>query len=581
MFAGGVALTTATTACAYWAASGTNESSNDSLHSSTIPRPTRPLDQHTYPRTTSHAQHLNLSSFASSFTPDFRPETTTSMRQQLRDAAATTATIESPVSPTDPVPYVFAPTAATLLLMSTTLLKPAVTKVPKTPAPLAPLLMTLAATGAALHAAPTAVSQTEAAAATPNQFCPAYGCLMTPSDILYSPVQQALQKIRNKSKTSLKTRPTTQRVLHQLRSTGDEGKATLTMTGFKGGDPNDQINQDRAFVISPFLNVEGNESNKGMTSTPPSPPNDLNARRLLGVFDGHATWGEHVSEYCMMELPRLLARKLTERLTDDLTEAQQEQIVVATLHESFLELDRTAPHGESGGCTASVMLQWGKKLYFANTGDSPTFLCVYHASTKTTHVVYRTQDHKPCHPSERARVEAMGGKVWIPRGGGSARVLFTDPVTGDQTGIAMSRSIGDHDVGKYGVIADPTIDVIDLEELIQEHTNKAKKASGGGIMSMFSFGRKVEASGDDASDDVHVFAVSASDGMMDILNPHGIARFLAPSLCQENGEHLLTACEKLVSAAADGWHRASPDGRYRDDIAVSVCKLRTPPPTNR
>jgi serine/threonine protein phosphatase PrpC len=347
------------------------------------------------------------------------------------------------------------------------------------------------------------------------------------------------------------------------------------MTGFKGGDPNDQINQDRAFVISPFLMNEAGSTDNASPMRTGSTSHDLHARRLLGVFDGHATWGEQVSEYCMTELPKLLARKLTQRLTDDLTEPQQEQIVVATLHESFLELDRTAPHGESGGCTASVMLQWGKKLYFANTGDSPTFLCVYHASSETTQVVYRTQDHKPCHPTERARVEAMGGKVWIPQGGGAARVLFTDPVTGDQTGIAVSRSIGDHDVGKYGVIADPTIDVIDLEDLIQEHTAKAKKASSG-IMGMFSYGQKVE----DSVDDVHIFAVSASDGMMDILYPQGIARFLASSLCQESGEHLLTACEKLVSAAADGWHRASPDGRYRDDIAVSVCKLRTPSSTN-
>jgi hypothetical protein len=33
---------------------------------------------------------------------------------------------------------------------------------------------------------------------------------------------------------------------------GPYGEATLTMTGFKG-DPNDQINQDRAFAISHLL----------------------------------------------------------------------------------------------------------------------------------------------------------------------------------------------------------------------------------------------------------------------------------------------------------------------------------------
>jgi hypothetical protein len=159
-------------------------------------------------------------------------------------------------------------------------------------------------------------------------------------------------------------------------------------------------------------------------------------------------------------------------------------------------------------------------------------------------------------------------------GGGSSRVLFTDPVTGDQTGIAMSRSIGDRDVGKYGVIPDPTIDVIDLEELIQE---RMRKVASSGVMSMFAFNRPSETS----VDDVHIFAVSASDGMMDILNPKGIARFLVPSLCQDSGEHLLTACEKLISTAADGWQRASFDSRYRDDIAISVCKIRTPPSAER
>jgi hypothetical protein len=78
-------------------------------------------------------------------------------------------------------------------------------------------------------------------------------------------------------------------------------------------------------------------------------------------------------------------------------------------------------------------------------------------------------------------------------------------------------------------------------------------------------------------DDVHIFVVSASDGMMDILNAKGIARFLVPSLCEDSGMHLLTACEKLISTAAEGWRRASEDGSYRDDIAISVSKIRTPP----
>lgn len=64
---------------------------------------------------------------------------------------------------------------------------------------------------------------------------------------------------------------------------------------------------------------------------------------------------------------------------------------------------------------------------------------------------------------------------------------------------------------------------------------------------------------------------------MDMLNLKGIARFLPPSFCQDSGELLLTACEELVSTAAARWRRASFDSRHRDDIAISVCIIRTPP----
>ncbi|KAI2497563.1 serine/threonine phosphatase [Fragilaria crotonensis] len=512
--------------------------------------------QHGSANATNYARHLPLSPEASRFTPEI-------CYKVKREWTQNSLSHENSI---DPVLNIVVPTINMMLLSS--FLIPSVTKMPRLPLPYSaplPLFLALAAGTTAAFQSQIPIASSEAAAAQ-KKFCPTYGCPLTPQDMLYTPVQQALQKLRNKSKQKLKSEATTQQVLQELQSTGDENKATLTLTGFKGGALEDQINQDRSFVISSFLGEE-----KGAAS---GATDDLQARRLMGVFDGHATDGELVSEYCLSELPKMLASKLSERLTDDLTEAQQGEVVVTALHETFVELDRTAPHGESGGCTASVMLQLGKKLYFANTGDSPTFLCVHHSSSRTTDVVYITREDKPSLPDERARVEAMGGKVWVPIGGGSSRVLFTDPVTGDQTGIAMSRSIGDRDVGKYGVIPDPTIDVIDLEELIQE---RMRKAASGSVMNMFSFNRPSES----PVDDVHIFAVSASDGMMDILNPKGIARFLVPSLCQDSGEHLLTACEKLISTAADGWQRASFDSRYRDDIAISVCKIRTPPCAER
>jgi serine/threonine protein phosphatase PrpC len=444
---------------------------------------------------------------------------------------------------------------------------------------LTPMLFAFAASGAygALH--PQIRTQmegvtTSASVTTSSQkFVPISACPLTPLDMVLQSVQSALESIRNIPKPSLKSRPTTRTVLQTLESSGDETKATLTLTGYKGGTPEEQINQDRAFVIAPFMtdNVKSSlEQTKSINTQ-----DDIYARRLMGVFDGHATSGEKVSEYCVTELPKRLAQKLSERMTLEKQDPQQQDaIVIQALHETFLELDQQAPDADHGGCTASIMLQLGKKLYFANAGDSRTFLCVHQPQSKLTEVVYITREDKPSLPEERRRVQRMGGKVWNPIGGGEpSRVLFLDPLTGDETGIAVSRSIGDRDVGKYGVIPDPTIHVIDLEELIQQRVTKQQNSST--WMSMIS----KSPTKPNPVDDVHIFAVSASDGMMDILNPTGVARYLVPSLCHTQGEHLLTACETLIKTASDGWTHASPDGKYRDDIAISVMKLRTPVPS--
>ena len=44
------------------------------------------------------------------------------------------------------------------------------------------------------------------------------------------------------------------------------------------------------------------------------------------------------------------------------------------------------------------------------------------------------------------------------------RVMYTDPNTGFQMGLAMSRSIGDWDM--VGVIAEPIVDVLDLRNIV-------------------------------------------------------------------------------------------------------------------
>lgn len=388
-----------------------------------------------------------------------------------------------------------------------------------------------------------------------------YGCPLLPQDIFFDkPIHQALGQIRE-SKSAVEY----EKAMDLLSKSGDQDKATLTLIGYKGGSLESQVNQDRAFVIDPYM------------STATFAGNDLETNRLLGVFDGHAHLGEAVSEYSVKELPKLLAAKLSEELKVSNDEDEIIDTTKRILNETFVEIDKTAPAELSGGCTASVILQLGTKLFVANAGDSQSFVVAHRKSTGTTTIVYKSREDKPDLPDERARVETMGGSVSMPgRPGATARVVYTDKRTGHQVGLAMSRSIGDWEAGKVGVTAEPVVDVLDLPTII-----KAQK------LQMESSCFVVDEHGDmqledscstrETEDDVYIFAVSATDGLLDFIEPEIIANGLASSLANREGSlHLLSACESLISVAAQAWHQ-SKHGRYRDDIAIAVTTIRKPP----
>lgn len=428
---------------------------------------------------------------------------------------------------------------------------------------------------------PASVTHNEAAAAATNGGsrrgdCPFYGCPLAPQDVHYNTdrVKGALEALRQTSRSQ-----GDKESQQLLATTGNTHSVTLTLIGYKGGPLQDQVNQDRALVVNPFYVGEGGGASDSV---------------LLGVFDGHAPKGEDVSEFAKSELPVLLSKKLSRAAV------AEEEEVKKVLVETFVELDTKAPAEESGGCTATVVLKLDDKVYIANAGDSRSFLVAYRERTGETSVLYMSREDKPSLPDERARVEAMGGQVYIPIRG-TSRVVYHDPRTGAPSGLAMSRSIGDWAAGKLGVIPDPIVDVIDMSELIDallvnttaEHSFR-NRVSTSSKASVTSAEATVDASGavmatkadeassyaEDDGDDVYIFAVCATDGMMDYLEAIDIATVLSKSLFDEKGAHPITAVEHLVFSAANAWQQDKL-GRYRDDISIAVSTLRTPPSAQR
>lgn len=329
--------------------------------------------------------------------------------------------------------------------------------------------------------------------------------------------------------------------------------AIITRRGYKGGDPNDQKNQDRIGIISPFLEMD---FLKQISAYGTELKNNYDNNFLIGIWDGHGDYGEIVAEYSQQNFPIILSSAILSELDDHLKKSKNQPIdidqhVKQALKNSFLKVDSLVPLRESSGCTSSIALCIGSKVYFANAGDSQTFLASFvpmigiGSSRKETvvEIHFITRQDKPDLPGERERIESLGGYVLIPFfPNQSSRVMVFEnegSVNASVTALAMSRSFGDGEAEKIGVIADPVLSIIDMEQL-DDPLHKHQ------------------------TDKVFVI-VAASDGMLDVLSPTEIVGTLAEAY--EKGESYEVVSGRLVLTASKKW--LEKGFSYRDDISIA------------
>jgi serine/threonine protein phosphatase PrpC len=362
--------------------------------------------------------------------------------------------------------------------------------------------------------------------------------------------------------------------LNQLKSMGvwnDDG-VTLTFIGYKGRKKEDQINQDRSFVLSPY-HILGTHD-KGRR-------NQNNVRsQMMGVLDGHGTKGEIVSEYGVHEIYKRLSKLLQKRLVPEPEEEEENETNATTrtvedtnefirdsLSQVFLAINATLPINGQGGCTASIAFRYANHIHFANVGDSRVFLVAYHPPTQSLKIVYETMEHKPHLQSEKERILSMGGNVHEPTQDEMDRGESSRLVT-PYYSIAMSRSLGDWECSPYGKISLPDVDSVSLDWAVEEGER--------------DFCGKVHEKCPDR-ESIRVFAVAATDGLMDFVNPTDLSATVARSLypAKETEEerrstscqiHCTTACEQLIIEATEGWYK-SMGYNYRDDITVAAMKI--------
>lgn len=106
-----------------------------------------------------------------------------------------------------------------------------------------------------------------------------------------------------------------------------------------------------------------------------------------------------------------------------------------------------APLSQPSGSTATVcVIRNGAELAVAHVGDSRALLC------RKASALQLTEDHEPESAKERERIEQCGGRImWSSVGRPRVNGI-----------LEMTRSIGDIDLKKCGVTAEPDVHTLEV-----------------------------------------------------------------------------------------------------------------------
>ena len=354
----------------------------------------------------------------------------------------------------------------------------------------------------------------------------------------------------------------------------------VTRQGYKFNPEDGQRtpNQDRVVVVQ--KHVGGDEEKKKDVA---------NRYWWLGLFDGHGQYGQEVSQYCATMFVHYLLHNFWTDEHNEHTALPTHQIQ-AIIHHYFHDINTQMPSsiGTGSGTTGISILRNGQYLYITNVGDSVAFLVRYdptppHRSSDTTpksasnsiQILYRTSPHKPDQPQERQRIEEAGGRVQVCHHPGcSARLIIPvlatttdgdDDFGGGEIGLAMSRSLGDHDGVPVGLSAEPDTTILDLTHYSSntDSSHPSKKSE--------------------------YFVVAVTDGLVDYgrLSEEEVAVALAHAFTSNKdkttqplrkkhstGQSSEKAALQLILEASKRWKNDQNGGGYRDDISLVAHKLR-------
>ena len=286
--------------------------------------------------------------------------------------------------------------------------------------------------------------------------------------------------------------------------------------------------------------------------------NELN---IFGVFDGHGKNGHLISTLVSKFLTEYLTKKENYSMknnddsdSDSDSSISSKEIIINNellsnlfSKEDFIrkiisELDLKANECnfdlQFSGTTCLLLFIINDKLICSNIGDSICVLFNCSDEDRWTNEMISIL-HKPDIPSEKERILSCGGVIhpYYDEFGiyeGPNRVYEKGKT---YPGLSLTRSIGDLEGEKIGIISEPDIVVKKIDSTCK-------------------------------------YIVMGSDGLWDVIKPYDVRRIVTPFFNRNDPKG---ACQALLKTASKKWDK---EGCDRDDITIIVIFLGIPNETN-
>ncbi len=219
----------------------------------------------------------------------------------------------------------------------------------------------------------------------------------------------------------------------------------------------DKTNQDSILIINNIFNLKFD---------------------IFGIMDGHGLNGHLVSNFVKEQIKEIFTNQKTfiskstfGNLTEEEIYKQLTKNNNLLIKKIFQKISKNLTYQRfdisNSGTTCNLLIHLNSFLICINIGDSRCIILKLLNSVKSN-FEYETMsfDHKPNIESEKKRIELLGGEIRQNKNietnefDGPFRVYFKNEKF---PGIAISRSIGDFDAEKIGVISDPDINVKIME----------------------------------------------------------------------------------------------------------------------